>query len=74
MYFNYLTHLTRPTQIYGNECCALNENHQSRITEAEIKVFKKTANYTLFDHTRDQVILKELKTQPVCGKDQQLQQ
>jgi len=36
-----------------------------RVIIAEIEVLRKAAKYTVFDHTRNRDILKELETQPV---------
>jgi hypothetical protein len=33
-----------------------------------MKFFRRTAGYTLFDHTRNEEILEVLKVEPVDGK------
>jgi hypothetical protein len=46
------------------------ENHKSRMKAAELKCFRKTSKYALFDHKRNQDIMIKLKIQPVLGKIQ----
>jgi hypothetical protein len=46
---------------------AVNEYYKSRTKEAEIK-FRGNRKYMLFDHKRNQYILKELKTLPVLSE------
>ena len=41
---------------------------QRRLTSMEIKVFRKTTGYTLFDHKRKENILEELKVEPADEK------
>jgi hypothetical protein len=36
---------------------------KSRIAAAEMKFLKKTTKYTLFDHKRNQYVIKKLRTQ-----------
>jgi hypothetical protein len=54
-----------PTLLYGSERWSLKEPDKSRITAAEMKFLRKTAQYTQYDHKSNQDIMKELKTQPV---------
>jgi polyhydroxyalkanoate synthesis regulator protein len=48
----------------------LKKKDKARITAAEMKFFRKTAKYTLYDHKRNQDITKKLKTQLVFDKNQ----
>jgi hypothetical protein len=61
------------TLLYGCEIWTLKEQDKSEITAAEMKFLRKTIKYTLFDHKRNQDIMKELKTQSVLEKNRQLQ-
>jgi hypothetical protein len=38
------------------------------LTSIEIKLFRRTAGYALFDHERKEEILEELKVEPVDEK------
>jgi len=44
---------------------ALDYESKKRLTSNEMKIFIRTAGYTLFDHTRDEEILEGLKVEPV---------
>jgi hypothetical protein len=44
--------------LYGIENWTLKEQDKSLITAAEIKLLRKAAKYTLFDHRTNQGILK----------------
>jgi len=43
----------------------LKDQQKSKITVEEMKFFKSSAKYTLFDHKRNDSIYKERKIQPV---------
>jgi hypothetical protein len=57
-----------PYYVYGSQTWTLKEEVKARITEVEMKFLRKTANYTLYDHKRNQDIIQELKKEPVLGK------
>jgi len=38
------------------------------LTSVEMKIFRRTAGYTLFDHKSNEEILEELKIEPVDEK------
>jgi hypothetical protein len=41
---------------------------KKRLTLIEIKVFRRTSEYTIFDHMRNEDILEEYKVEPVDEK------
>jgi hypothetical protein len=41
--------------------------NKEQLTSSDMKFFRRTIGYTLFDHKRNE-ILEELKVQPVDGK------
>jgi len=50
--------------LYGSEIWSLRQKDKKRLTSIEMKFFRTTVN-TLFDHKRNEVILEELKVEPV---------
>jgi hypothetical protein len=60
--------LALPTLLYGNEIWTLKQKDKNRLTSGEMKFFRRTAEYALFDHKRDEEILEELKVEPVGEK------
>jgi len=44
------------------------EKEIKRLTSIEMKYFRRTAGYTLFDHMRIQEALEELKAEPADQK------
>jgi hypothetical protein len=53
--------LTFPILLYGSEIWTLRQKDENRLTSMEIKFFRRTAGYTLFDHKRNEKILEDLK-------------
>jgi hypothetical protein len=64
--------LALTTLLYGSEFWTLQEQDKARITAVEMTFLRKPARYKLCDHKRNQGIIKELKTQQILEKDQQL--
>jgi Tfp pilus assembly protein PilZ len=60
--------LARPTLLYGCETWAIREQDKSRITLAEMKFMRRTAQYTWKDYKTNEDILLELKINPVVKK------
>jgi hypothetical protein len=56
------------TILYGSKTWTLQKHTHKPITAAEMRFLTKTANYTLFDHKRNQDIIKELRIEPVLEK------
>jgi len=50
--------------LYGSEIWSLRLKDKKRLTSIEMKFFRTTGNIT-FDHKRNEVILEELKVEPV---------
>jgi hypothetical protein len=46
---------------------------EKRLTSVEMKVFRRTAGYTLCEHKRKEEILKELKAEPVDEETKKIQ-
>jgi hypothetical protein len=54
--------------LYGSEASTLKEQNKSRIIGAAVKFPRKTAQYTLCDHKKNQDIIKQLNTQSIIEK------
>jgi len=52
---------------------ALEKKDKIRLTSVEINVFRRTAGYNLFDHTRNKEILQELEAEPVDEETKKIQ-
>jgi hypothetical protein len=46
----------------------LQQKDKKRLASIEMKFFRRTAGYTLFDHKNNEEILEELKVEPADGK------
>jgi hypothetical protein len=57
--------LARPVLIYGSEAWRIRKADEKRLQAAEMKFMRKTAVLTLWDHKRNEEILKNLKVEPV---------
>jgi len=58
-----------PILLYGSENrTRKKKKDEKRLTSIEIKFFRKTAGYTLFDHERNEEILEEARVGPVDEK------
>ena len=44
------------------------QKDKERLTSVEMKYFRRTAGYTLFDHKGNEEILEEMKIEPVDEK------
>jgi hypothetical protein len=44
------------------------KKYKNPLTSVEMKIFRRTASYTLFDHKSNEEILEELKIEPVDEK------
>lgn len=60
--------LAIPTLLYGCETWAIKKKDESRITAAEMKFMRRTANYTWQDYKTNTEILSELEVEPVLDK------
>jgi hypothetical protein len=60
----YVT-LTRPVLIYGSEAWTIRKADEKRLQGAEMKFLRKTAGFTLWDHKRNEEILKNLQVEPI---------
>jgi hypothetical protein len=60
--------LAFPILLHGSEILTLRQKDKNRLTSIEMKFFRRTAGYTLFDHKRNEEILEELKVEPVDKK------
>ena len=52
---------------YGSGIWTLRKKNKN-LTSMEIKFFRRTAGYTLFDHRRNEEILEEMKVEPFDKK------
>jgi hypothetical protein len=57
--------LARPVLIYGSEAWTIRKADERSLQAAEMKFMRKTAGFTLWDHKRNEEILKYLKVEPV---------
>jgi hypothetical protein len=57
--------LARPVLIYGSEAWTIRKVDKKRLQAAEMKFMRKTAGLTLWDHKKNEVILKNLKVEPI---------
>ena len=60
--------LAVPILLHESESWILRKNDKTKLTTVEMKFFRRTAGYTLYDHKRNLVILEELKVEPVDEK------
>jgi hypothetical protein len=44
------------------------EKYEKRLPSFDMKFFRRTAGYTLFDHEKNEEILEELKEEPIDKK------
>jgi hypothetical protein len=51
--------LARPVLIYGSETWTIRKADEKRLQAAEMKFMRKTAGFTLWDHKRNEEILKK---------------
>jgi hypothetical protein len=51
--------------IYGSEAWTIRKGNKRRLQAAEIKFTKKTVGFTIWDHKRNEEILKNLKVKSV---------
>jgi hypothetical protein len=56
-----------PSLLYGTEIWTLRRTNKEQLTSIEMKFFRRTIGYTLFDHKRKE-LLEELKVRPVDKK------
>jgi hypothetical protein len=66
-------HWISPINSYGREIWILGkfgpfEKRIKKKTSTEMKFFRRTAGYTLFDHQRNEEVLEEMKVKPVDEK------
>jgi len=59
--------------LYGSEILTLRQKDEKRLAPTEMKFFRGTAGYTLFDFKRDEEILEDLKVEPVDEKTEKIQ-
>jgi hypothetical protein len=52
---------------------SLEKKDKIRLTSIEMKFFRRSAGYTLFDHKRNEEILKQLKEEPVHEETKKIQ-
>jgi hypothetical protein len=57
--------LARPVLMYGSEAWTIRKADEKRLQAAEMKFLRKTAGLTIWDHKRNEEILKNLKVEPV---------
>jgi hypothetical protein len=57
--------LARPELIYGGEAWTIKKTDERKLQAAEMKFMRKTAGRTLWDHKRNEEILKNLKVEPI---------
>jgi hypothetical protein len=50
--------LTFPSVLYGSEIWTFRHKDKKHLTLIEMKFFRKTVGYTLFDHKRNEEILE----------------
>jgi hypothetical protein len=60
--------LAVPILLHGSEIWTFEKRIKERLTTVEMKFFRRTAGYTLFDHKRKEEALEELKVEPIAGK------
>jgi hypothetical protein len=61
-------HWLSPIILYGSENWVLRKKDERRLTSIKMKIFRRSAGYTPFDHKRNEEILEELKIEPVDEK------
>jgi hypothetical protein len=57
--------LARPVLIYGSEAWTIRKTDEKRLQAAGMKFTRKTAGLTLWDHKRNEQILKNLIIEPI---------
>jgi hypothetical protein len=57
--------LARPVLIYGSEARTIRKADEKRQQASEMKFTKKTAGLTRWNHKRNEIILKNLKVEPI---------
>jgi hypothetical protein len=57
--------LARPVLIYGSEAWTNRKADEKRLQAAEMKFMRKTAGLTLWDHKRNEEILKNSKVETI---------
>jgi hypothetical protein len=57
--------LARPVLVYGSEAWTIRKADEKILQAAEMKFMRKTAGLTLWDHKRNEEILKNLKVEPI---------
>jgi hypothetical protein len=55
----------RPVLIYGSEAWTIRKADEERLHAADMKFMRKTAGLTLWDHKRNERILKNLNVEPI---------
>jgi hypothetical protein len=60
--------LALPILVYGSKIWTLRQKDKNQPTSTEMRFFKTTAGFTLFDHKRNEEILEELKGEPADKK------
>jgi hypothetical protein len=57
--------LTRRLLIYGSEAWTIRKADEKRLQAAEMKFMRKTARFTLWDHKRNEGILKKFRIRTI---------
>jgi hypothetical protein len=60
--------LALPALLYGSEIWTIKQFDKNRLRTAEMKYLRRTAEYTLLDHKRNEEILQELHVTPLEDK------
>jgi hypothetical protein len=60
--------LVLPMLLYGSEIWTLSKKDTKQVPSIQIKIFRRRAGYTLFDHKRNEEILEQMKVEPVNVK------
>lgn len=60
--------IVSPIMLYSSETWTIQRNHRSKLTAAEMKVLRKIANKTKFDHIKNENIRSTLQQESVCTK------
>jgi hypothetical protein len=60
--------LAIPALTYGSEIWTLRKQDKHRLTASEMKLFGRTAEYTIMDRKKNEEIIEEVHMAPVLGR------